>query len=179
MSDRFQKDHGVDSKEFIGALKEIMPVVRQPHASDSYSLWKPYLDTWNVSLNEGEFFDYWFSGEKLVLELLDYVEGLREEGLKVFILSNNFRERTEYYREHFPELFKELDKAYFSWETGFIKPDEKAYGNVLEENGLKGEECAYFDDSSKNVKVAKNLGIHAYGYEGFKATKETIERLLK
>jgi glucose-1-phosphatase len=177
LSDRMERDHGVDSKEFIAALKEVMPQVRKPGAQDSFELWQPYLNKWGVDLDEKEFLNYWFSGEHLVQELLDYTKELREKGTKVFILSNNFRERTTYYREHFSEIFDSVDAAYFSWETGFIKPDEQAYKKILEDNNLNPEHCAYFDDSDTNVRVANSIGIKAFKYEGIQKTKQTIQGL--
>ena len=177
LSDRIEKDFGVDSQEVIIALNTIMPQVRMPNAPPSFELWKPYLKKWEVQLNEQEFFDYWFSGEHLVQELLDYVIELREQGTKVFILSNNFVERTTYYREHFPEIFQNIDQAYFSWETGFIKPNEKAYHRILQNHKLDPEKCAYFDDSDKNVKVANSMGIRAFRYEGLKQIQQTIKEL--
>jgi glucose-1-phosphatase len=179
LSDRMQQDYGVDSNEFIAALKDIMPKVRKPDAQNSFELWKPYLGKWGVQLNEKEFFDYWFSGEQLVPELLDYAKELREQGTQVFILSNNFRERTTYYREHFPEIFDSVDAVYFSWETGLIKPDEQAYQKILRDQKLKSENCAYFDDSKTNVQVANSLGIKAFSYEGISKTKQTIQELQK
>jgi putative hydrolase of the HAD superfamily len=63
-------------------------------------------------------------------------------------------------------VFNNIDKAYFSWETGFVKPDQRAYKQVLEENHLKPEECIYFDDSEENIEAAKKLGIKAYKFKG-------------
>ena len=179
LSDRFKRDYGVSSKDVISALKDIMPIVRQPNAPSSYNLWKSYLQKWNVQLTEKKFFDYWFSGEQLVLEMLKYARELRKRKIKVFLLSNNFKERTTYYREYFPELFKAVDRAYFSWETGFVKPDRKAYLSICKENRLLPQEFIYFDDSESNVIVAKSLGIHAEPWQGLSNAKKTIDALLK
>ena len=178
-SDRFERDHGVPSKEVVNALKEIMPKVRQPKAPSCYSLWEPHLNRWKTELNEEKFFDYWFSGENLVSEMLKYAQALIKNGLKVFLLSNNFKERTTYYREHFPKLFRTVDKAYFSWETGFVKPDRKAYLSICKENKLQPEECVYFDDSEQNVGVARSLGMHAEQWQGLIRARKTVDVLLK
>ncbi|PIN75197.1 hypothetical protein COV17_04120 [Candidatus Woesearchaeota archaeon CG10_big_fil_rev_8_21_14_0_10_36_11] len=179
VSDTIEREYGVDSELFMAALKDVMPKVRKPNAPSSYELWKPYLDKWNIKLTEDEFFDFWFSREHVVQELFNYSRELREEGVKVFILSNNFRERTTYYREHFPELFDAVDRAYFSWETGFVKPDERAFKNILEENGLEAENCVYFDDSQRNIDVAKRLRMHAELYKDIETTKKIVEELRK
>lgn len=177
LSSRFEEKFGIPADEFYPILKEIMDKVRKPNPPKIYELWKPHLNKWSLNLTEQEFFDFWFSGEKLVPELIDYAKGLRQKGLKVFVLSNNFKERTTYYRQNLSEIFKDLDGEYFSWETGFVKPDPKAYENILEKNNLKAEECVYFDDSDKNVEAARSLGIHAEKYEGLEKTKSAIEKL--
>lgn len=179
LSERFQEKFGVPTDKFLPVLKDVMDKVRRPDAPPAFSLWKPHLDSWGLDLSEDEFFDFWFSGEHLVPALLDYAKRLRESGLRVFVLSNNFRERTSYYRQNLSEIFKDLDGEYFSWETGYVKPDLEAYKNILDKNSLKPEECIYFDDSDKNIEVARSLGIHAEKYEGLKATKRAIEALTK
>lgn len=178
LSVRFERKYHTPETEFVEALKRIMNVVRKPDAPTAYSLWKPHLDKWGINLKEDEFFKFWFSGEKLVKELVEYVDEFKSKDILVFILSNNFRERTRFYRNHFPQLFEKLDGAYFSWETGYVKPDKKAFTKIFTDNHLKPQECIYFDDSDKNVKTANSLGIHAFKYEGLTNTKKIIHKYL-
>lgn len=178
LSTRFEQDFSVKAGDFISALKEIMPIVRKPKAPSCFSLFKPYLKKWGLKFNKPEFFQYWFSGEHPVIELITYARGLKKRKIRVFILSNNFKERTKYYRKHFPDIFAAVDKAYFSWETGFVKPDEKSFRFILQENELKPEECAYFDNDEENVVVAKRIGIRAFLYNGFEETKQFLEIMM-
>jgi HAD superfamily hydrolase (TIGR01509 family) len=177
LSKRFEEKFGISVDDFLPALKEVMDQVRKPNSPDTFSLWKPHLDKWKVNLTEDEFFNFWFSGEHVAPKLVNYIGDLKNNGLKVLVLSNNFKERTTYYRQNFSEVFNDLDGSYFSWETGLVKPDPEAYKKILTDNNLKPEECIYFDDSNKNIEVARRLGIHAERYEGFEAIKNTIERL--
>ena len=177
LSERFKEKYGVPEEKFVPALKTVMDIVRKPNSPSAFSLWKPYLDKWGFNLTEKKFFDFWFSGEKLVLGLVHYVDELKDKGLKIFILSNNLKERTENYRKQFPDFFNKFDGAYFSWETGLVKPDTKAYEKILAENGLRPKECIYFDDSDKNIEVARSLGIQAEKYESLEITKTAIEKL--
>lgn len=175
LSDRVSRDYGVNKDEFIAALKVVMDQVRLPNAPKVFNLWKPYFDKWNLKLTGEEFLKYWFSGESLVSGLLDYVNELKLQGLKIFILSNNFEERTTYYRQTFPELFAIFNGVYFSWETGFVKSQPEAYQNVLNKNSLEPGECVFFDDSSKNIELAQGLGIKSQKYEGLESTKKFID----
>jgi HAD superfamily hydrolase (TIGR01509 family) len=164
--------------QFLPALKQVMSFVRKPQAPLAFSFWQTYFQQWNVHLSETEFFDFWFSGEKLVPELVNYAQSLRTRGIKVFILSNNFKERTEFYRKNFPGIFTCIDKAYFSWETGFVKPSLEALNLVLCENNLQPQVCVYFDDSDANVELAKSLGIRAEKWIGVVSAKKVIDTLL-
>ncbi|MEK7154770.1 MAG: HAD-IA family hydrolase [Patescibacteria group bacterium] len=177
LSSRFEKKFAVTKNLFLPALKEIMAVVRKPNAPAAFSLWKPYLDKWGVVLTGQEFFNFWFSGEHLVPELVEYAQQLRDRGAKVFILSNNFKERTEFYRKNFPLIFQSVDKAYFSWETGFVKPSIESLQLVLTENHLKPEDCIYFDDSDDNIDVAQSLGIHAEKWASLELAKAMVLKL--
>jgi HAD superfamily hydrolase (TIGR01509 family) len=173
LSQRIEDKYGISKDRFWKVLKGVMDEVRVPERNSNP--WQPVLDL--VGIPKEELFDFWFSGEHLVPELLDYSHQLKERGIKVFILSNNFQERTQYYRNQFPQLFNGLDKTYFSWETGFVKPDKQAWINLLQENNLEPQECVYFDDSEKNIETAQSLGIYAQTYEGLEPTKRYIESM--
>lgn len=178
LSVRFKQKYGISEDVFLPALNKIMEKVRLPGAPRAFSFWEPYFDKWGLNLSEKDFFVFWFSGEKLIPSLVSIVDELKDKGLKVFILSNNFKERTEHYRRQFPDFFKRFDGSNFSWETGFVKPDKGAYFNLLEENSLRPEECIYFDDSDKNIEAARSLGINAEKYEDLKGTRMKIEKFL-
>jgi epoxide hydrolase-like predicted phosphatase len=162
LSDRFNKDYNVKTQDFLPVLNEIMGKVRQPNAGNLYEYWKPYLEQWHVNLSESQFYDYWFSAETENKELVDLAKEIRGKGIKLIILSNNFKERTNYYLQTFPDLFKMFDRVYFSWQTGFVKPDARAFDLLFSENNLKPDECLYFDDGEKNVELGNSLGIKSY-----------------
>lgn len=161
LSDRFAKDFGVPTSMFLPKLSEIMDKVRQPNAGSAFQYWQPVLQEWKVNLSEQEFWDYWFKTEVQSDAMIALAKKLRGEGIKVFLLSNNFKERAEYYG-HYPWLHDAIDKTYFSWQTGFIKPDLHAWELVLKENNLKPEDCVYFDDQEKNLKAAESVGIKSF-----------------
>lgn len=175
---RVAERYKVDGQVFLDNLKEVLAVARKPGCEDSWELWEPRLKKMGTNVTCEDFFNFWFSGESVVHPLVEYAASQREKGLRVFILSNNFKERTEFYRGNFPEIFNAIDKAYFSWETGRVKPDVSAWKGILDEHGLVGEECIYFDDSLKNIAAAESLGIYAYIYEDLDKVKQTITGLI-
>lgn len=172
LSFRVSQKYNVDKDIFWEKLKSVLKIVRTP-GEHSPDVWFPVTDYLNTSLED--FFEFWFSGEKIIYELLNYVKELKKHNLKIFILSNNLQARTEFYRSHFSELFKEFDASYFSWETGFVKPSLEAFKNILIKNNLEARECIYFDDSIDNVQAAQKLGINSYLYSGISQVKNILK----
>lgn len=181
LSTRLERDFNIKRETFIPILEQVLGKARESNMEDSWHLWEPELKKQNLKFTKDEFWDYWFKHEQEDPEMLKLARELIDKGIKIFILSNNFRERAKYYKEHFSfaHLNDIADKIYFSFETGFIKPDPRAYQNVLNENNLKPDECIYFDNSQKNVAAAKKLGIKSYLFENPTQTKQIIIQILK
>ncbi len=174
LSDRFRDEFGVPEDKFIPVLKSLMAKARLPGAGPLYNLWKPYLDEWNLQMSEREFLDFWFLAEKENTSMVDLVRELKTKGVRLFVLSNNLSERAEYYKKNFPFLDELFEKVYYSWQTGFIKPDPRCYELLLQENNLKPEECVYFDDSAENITVAEGLGIQSYLFTGVEDARQKL-----
>jgi len=175
LSDRFETEFDIAKEEFLPALKDVLSKARRSKTGNSFVYWKEYLDKWHIDLNEEQFFDFWFKVEEENTAMIELAKELKTKGFKLFILSNNFAERAEHYSKFFDFLETIFDKVYYSWQTGFIKPDKQAYQNVLTENNLLAENCFYFDNSQKNVDAANDLGLKAFLFEGVEATRQIIE----
>ena len=179
LSVRFERDFGIKKEEFVTTLGQIMEITRLPQAPSVYSLFLPYLEKWGVKKTEEEFLSYWFQAEKIDSEMLDIAKELREKGLRLFIISNGFRERGEYYKKNFSFLGESLgdifEKIYFSYNTGYKKPDPKFFELILTENNLDPKECLYFDDSEKNILSANTLGINGIVFKDNNSVKEAIK----
>ena len=177
MSDRFEKDFNIPTSVFLPKLFEIMEATRKPNAGPAFAYWKPVLEEWNIKLSEQEFWDYWFKTEVQSERMITFAKVLKQKGIKVFILSNNFKERAEYYG-HYPCVHEAVDKVYFSWQTGFVKPDIQAWQMVLSENNLKPEECIYFDDQQKNLDASESLGIKSFVFTNESDLEQKITELI-
>ncbi|MBU1039245.1 HAD-IA family hydrolase [Patescibacteria group bacterium] len=178
LSDRVHKDFGLTTQEFLPALFSIMDQVRKPKAGPAFTYWQPYLQKWGINLNEPEFWDYWFKGEVPNQAMINLAKKFRQQGLKIIILSNNFKERAEFYQSY-PWLNEIADKIYFSWQTGLVKPDIKAWQLVLTDNNLKAENCLYFDDQAKNLAAAESLNIPNFAFTNATNTNSLIQQYLK
>ena len=84
---------------------------------------------------------------------------VREAGLRLAILSN---ELDLFYgvefRKRFPliELFDVIVDATY---TRILKPDPRAYEQVLAELGLDRKNCVFVDDQKKNIEGAEAVGL--------------------
>jgi len=174
LSKRIEKDFNIVSDEIYPLIKIALNQARVP-GSNSRSAWQPVLDRLNMSY--ADFFKYWFSGESLNKELLQYAKELKQKGFKIIILSNNFTERTNNYRNLYPELFSEIDEQYFSWETGNVKPNPEAYTQIIDKHDFLPSEYLYFDDNEDNLASAKKLGINTHLYQNLHDTKNFINTL--
>lgn len=177
LSDRFAKDFGISTDTFLPKLSEIMDKTRQPNAGPSFQYWKPVLDEWKIEMTEQDFWKYWFGAETVSREMVNFAKELKDRGVRVFVLSNNFKERAEYYG-HYPWMHEAIDKAYFSWQSGLVKPNPKAWQLVLDENNLVPHECLYFDDQEKNIKAAESVGITSFAFTNEAELKRVVKEAL-
>lgn len=162
-SNRLHEKWNVPIEESLEANRAFLEIARLPNAPDMFSIWKPYLERWKINISKADFLNWWFEGEEVQRDVVLFCQKVRGEGKKVFILSNNFIEKVKYYKKNHPEIFENVDKAYFSWETGFLKPNVEAIQNVLNDNKLKPHEVIYVDDYLKNLESARNIGVQSYG----------------
>lgn len=173
LSDRFETDFKIPSNVFMPELIRIMEEVRRPNTKPAFSYWQPVLEKWGLGLSEKDFWKYWFKAEIPSEQMIRFAKTLRKKGIKVFILSNNFKERAEYYSSY-PWIHEAVDKVYFSWQTGFVKPDVRAWEFVLLENNLNPKDCIYFDDQQKNLDASEKVGIHAFMF----TNEEELEKIV-
>ena len=115
---------------------------------------------YNLDINIDEIKEYYNeSNGKYNKEALDLLKRIRDNGNKVFILSN----LKEYDYENFiKEISKEYyDKFYKSYEIGLEKPDKKIFLFVIKDIGVNPHDILFFDDKENNVNNARELGIDA------------------
>jgi len=174
LTKRIEEKFNIPSDESLTVLKESLKETRLNPKVKIFKYWRDLFEKYKINITESEFLLFWFSGESLVNDFVLLSQELRERGLEVYIFSNNFKERTEYYRENFKEIFDNVNGAFFSWETGYVKSDPEAYTNLLNLIKVKPEEVIYFDDSKENIELAKSIGIKGYVYIDFETTRDIL-----
>ena len=176
-SERLEEDYGVlrteslkfFNNEFAGCLvgkkdlKQVLP---------------KYLKQWGWKKSLEELLTYWFEKEgKRDEELVNYIQKLRETGIKIYIGTNNEKYRTEYLRDKM-ELGEISHKVYGSGHIGYVKPDHNFFAHIINDQNLEKNEVLFWDDDEDNVKAAIEFGIHAEIYRSFKEFKTIIKKYL-
>ena len=91
----------------------------------------------------------------------DWVASLKNDGYKIYYLSNFSRKAYEECEESL-DFMKYADGGVMSFQEHVIKPDPEIYKRLLVRYDLKAEECVFFDDTQKNIDVALELGFNAF-----------------
>ena len=101
-------------------------------------------------------------------ENAELLRKLRDEGYKLYLLSNTNEMHIKYYTKYLKQQFgrdllSELfDQTFYSHETGLRKPNREAFEYVLKAEGLKPAETLFIDDLEHNVIGARQTGMQAY-----------------
>ena len=101
-------------------------------------------------------------------ENADLLRKLRNEGYKLFLLSNTNEMHIDYYTRYLKQQFgrdflNELfDRTFYSHEIGYRKPNREVYEYVLKAENLKPAETLFIDDLEHNVIGARQTGMQSY-----------------
>jgi epoxide hydrolase-like predicted phosphatase len=99
--------------------------------------------------------------------MISYLRGLREEGLRLGLLTNNVREWEPLWRAKLPDVDELFEVIVDSGFVGMRKPDAEIYELTLERmgGGLRFEECVFVDDIEINCEAARALGMSAVRFQ--------------
>jgi putative hydrolase of the HAD superfamily len=95
--------------------------------------------------------------------MIEYMRGLREDGIRLALLTNNVREWEPLWRAKLPDVDELFEVVVDSGFVGMRKPEPEIYELTLERmgGGLRFEECAFLDDIEVNCDAARVLGMTA------------------
>ena len=99
--------------------------------------------------------------------MISYLRGLREEGLRLGLLTNNVREWEPLWRAKLPDVDELFEVIVDSAFVGMRKPESEIYTLTLERmgGGLRAEECVFLDDIEVNCEAARELGMSAVRFQ--------------
>lgn len=96
------------------------------------------------------------------LSMMNFLENLRSDGVKIAFLSNMGPEHIEHLRSIAPKMF---DKGiqHISCEVGARKPTKLFFQSFVEDHA-EFQGCVYIDDIEANLKAGKHYGFKVYGF---------------
>lgn len=77
-----------------------------------------------------------------------------------------------------PEQAKLFDAVSLSCDTGFIKPDRRAYQSIADALNVQLEECVMIDDMERFCVEARDIGMQAIVFRNTEQAIRDIARLL-
>jgi putative hydrolase of the HAD superfamily len=105
--------------------------------------------------------------KKIILPNPDGEKGLvtaAAAGMRTFVLSNTSWLHACMIFDN--EILASVPEVHvLSYKVGFMKPDPRIWGKVLEYSGLAAGDCLYIDDVPEYCEMAESLGFGAFCYD--------------
>lgn len=108
----------------------------------------------------------WSHANKAVVQ---WVEQLREAGLRLAILSNMPFDISRYLMAQC-DWFSYFHHLVFSCDVGRAKPESAIYQSCLQTLDLAADDVLFFDDIAANIASATSLGIHSLLFDTLEQT---------
>lgn len=129
-----------------------------------------------------EFNLIWDNRDKLVEPYpyaVSWIEHLKENGLKIYLLSNYPRDLFSLHTEcgRFPFLDK-VDGKIVSGFVRMVKPNADIYEHLMKEYGLKASECVFLDDRAENIEAAKVFGMKGILFKSYEQANAELEKMI-
>lgn len=107
--------------------------------------------------------------------LLKYIKGLKQN-YKIGFISNASQ---NWLGEFFsPEQTALFDQISISSETGFLKPDPRAYQHIADLLDMPIEECVLIDDQVGYCEGARAVGMKAITYQNLEQLTKELDSIL-
>lgn len=121
--------------------------------------------------------DY-FRDDHLDLDLMALIAGLRRQGYKVGLLSNDALTLEDRLRREL-NIYDAFDAVVISAGIGAMKPDRAAYDAIAQALDVPLDSCVFIDDNLANVEGARLYGMQAIRYRAGMDVHAALEPILK
>lgn len=114
---------------------------------------------------------------------LHYLETLRREGYKLYVLSNTnpyvmgWACSERFFSEGKP-LTAYFEKLYLSYQIGCTKPDRRIFEFMLTDSKMQPEETLFVDDGASNIAAGRELGMYTFQPENGSDWRDELAKLL-
>lgn len=114
---------------------------------------------------------------------LHYLETLRREGYKLYVLSNTNPyvmgwACSERFSSEGKPLTAYFKKLYLSYQIGCTKPDRRIFEFMLTDSKMQPEETLFVDDGASNIAAGRELGMYTFQPENGSDWRDELAKLL-
>lgn len=107
---------------------------------------------------------------------VDLLGELREQGVRLYALTNWSQETFPLARERF-DFLGWFEGIVVSGEEQLIKPDPEIFQRLIQRYAIEPARTLYIDDSLRNVAAAEALGMHGWHFQGADALRARMRAL--
>ena len=132
---------------------------------------KPFLKKWNWKKSADDFIKNWFETDDDVdKRVISVIKQLKNKWIICNIVSEQEKYRTDYMKKNmwFEKIFNHIFSPYY---VCYTKLEKEFYIYIVEKMkkiyNINIDEIIFFDDSEKNINIAKKLWINSYIYKWF------------
>lgn len=104
------------------------------------------------------------------------ISSLKENGYKVYLLSNYGGRNYQYAKDHF-SFIKLADGAVISYEVGSVKPEPEIFEALIRKYNLNPQETVFLDDLKTNIEAAKTHGFYTILFKNLNQALEELRSL--
>ena len=103
--------------------------------------------------------------------VIECINNLKNNGYKIYILSDNNKECFEYYKNHF--AFENIDGWVLSCDYHTTKSEGRLFDSFIKKFDLNPSECYFIDDKLSNIEEARKHGIRGNTFNNM----ESIDKI--
>lgn len=107
---------------------------------------------------------------------VDLLGELREQGVRLYALTNWSQETFPLARERF-DFLGWFEGIVVSGEEQLIKPDPEIFRRLIQRYAIEPAHTLYIDDSLRNVAAAEALGMHGWHFQSADALRAHMRAL--
>ncbi len=140
--------------------------------NDENESFRNVLEKIGCKISVDELFNIVYKKRDYYEDTLNIINKLRNNGNKVYLLSNLRKVDFEYLKKDID--ISTFEKTFLSYEMNLIKPQKEIYETVIEDLNINPSNIYFFDDNSTNIDSAIQCGI-----KGFCVTGDNIKEVFQ
>lgn len=123
------------------------------------------------------FHENWMDMYKTKHDTVNLVKRLKDEGFKLYILSN-FSEEGFTFVKGRNDFFDLFDGEVVSYRIKSVKPEKQIYDYLLKTMGIDAIETVFLDDMPQNIEAAGNLGIKGIVFKDAVSAESKLREII-